>query len=382
MRSIRRRRLIHYYAKILVVVAFTFVLYGFFLYLYDSNKVLNPIDDFEQEEVDNESTNITTADEISDNSGSVDNTSNPTTDTTNQTSDNNNNNTKSKPKNNSNNTNSSNTNNNTNNSNNTNPSNTNNNTNNSTNSNSNQVVVNPPQDNNNEKVLTIDEINNNRRVELQNKYSVTIKYGSETEGYSVGNVYSYPIYDGNVISNVLQQLDACLALYPSGLFREIRDGGIPLTILLVSNYNDNLITGITVSNNSSATISIASAYPFGESFYHESYHYIERYLFKSGADFNTWDTLNPEGFVWNSINPELSYTNTYSPYASFVNNYAQTAAGEDRASTFEYMMASSKASCLNNGGTVWRKAKLMADKIDLILNTVRPDVVEYWERFL
>ena len=360
MRSIKRRRLIQYYAKILVVVAFTFVLYGFFLYLYDSSIKLDPIKDFEEEVVDNESTNITTVDEIDDNNSNVDNTSNPTTETTNNT---NSDSSKTKPKT---------------------KNNTNTNTNNGSNSNtpSSPVVDNTPPANNDEKVLTIDEINNNRRVELQNKYSISIKYGAETEGYSVGNVYSYPIYDGGVISNVLQQLDSCLALYPSGLFREIRDGGIPLTILLVNNYNDNLITGITVSNNTSATISIAAAYPFGESFYHESYHYIERYLFKRGADFNTWDTLNPEGFVWNSINPDLSYANTYSPYASFVNNYAQTAAGEDRASTFEYMMASSKASCLNNGGTVWRKAKLIADNIDLIINTVRPDVVEYWERFL
>ena len=46
------------------------------------------------------------------------------------------------------------------------------------------------------------------------------------------------------------------------------------------------------------------------------------------------------------------------------------------------MMAPSKASCLNNGNVVWKKAKLMSDTIDLVLSSVRPDVTEYWERYL
>ena len=169
--------------------------------------------------------------------------------------------------------------------------------------------------------------------------------------------------------------------YPKGLFKEIINGGIPLTIILIKSYSDSNITGITDSSYSYANISIATMYPFDESFYHESYHYIERYLFKNGANYNSWDSLLPLNFNWGTIDGSLSYSNTFSSDAFFVNNYAQTSASEDRASTFEYMMADTKASCLNVGNTIWKKAVYMSRTIDSVFDCVKPDVIEYWERF-
>ena len=232
------------------------------------------------------------------------------------------------------------------------------------------------------KPLTIEDINNNLRREIENTYSITIKYGAETQGYSVAGISTNPIYDSNVINNQLTRLKNCMSVYPRELFREIKNGGIPLTVMLINSYADNTITGVTDSSYNDAIISIAAVHPFEDSFFHESYHYIERYLFKKGANYNSWDSFNPADFAWGTINGSLSYSNTFSPYAPFVNNYAQSAAAEDRASTFEYMMASSKASCLNNSMTVWRKGKLLADTMDLVLSSVRPDVTEYWERYL
>ena len=46
------------------------------------------------------------------------------------------------------------------------------------------------------------------------------------------------------------------------------------------------------------------------------------------------------------------------------------------------MMASSKASCLNYGTTVWRKATVMKNTIEAVYNTVSPNEIEYWERYL
>ena len=142
------------------------------------------------------------------------------------------------------------------------------------------------------------------------------------------------------------------------------------------------MTGVTDSSYENAVISIAAIYPFAESFYHESYHYIERYMFKVGARFSSWGALNPEGFSYGSIYNKYSYVNTFLDTAPFVNNYSQTSDAEDRASTFEYMMASSKASCLNNGTTVWQKATYISRTIEASLDSVRPDTLEYWERYL
>ena len=214
-----------------------------------------------------------------------------------------------------------------------------------------------------------------------------MRYGKETNGYEVAGVTTTSIEDQNTVNEQLTKLKKTLEMYPKGLFTEIKNGGIPLTIILIKSYSEPTITGVTDSSYSYANISIASEHPFEESFFHESYHFIERYLFKRGATFNNWDSLNPEGFTYNSHstgNNELSYNHTYSQTAPFVNNYAQTAGAEDRASTFEYMMSSSKASCLNYGTIVWQKADNMAQTIRLILSSVQaiPKGQVTWEQYL
>lgn len=242
---------------------------------------------------------------------------------------------------------------------------------------------NPTQSAQEKAIATIEQTNNDIRKEIESTYGITVKYGMETSGYSVSGISTEVITDATVITNQLIRLKETLSLYPTGLFREIKNGGIPLTIMLIARYSESSVTGITDSSYTNAIISISADYSFEESFYHESYHYIERYLFKRGANYNSWDSINPPSFQgWGTIDGNLSYSNTFSQEAPFVNNYAQSAAVEDRASTFEYMMAPSKASCLNNGNVVWKKAKLMSDTIDLVLSSVRPDVTEYWERYL
>ena len=77
-----------------------------------------------------------------------------------------------------------------------------------------------------------------------------------------------------------------------------------------------------------------------------------------------------------------SFARTGAQNAYFVNDYAQVSADEDRASTFEYMMHSNKASCLNSGQPIWRKASVMSSSIDSVMNSVSPHTQEYWERHL
>lgn len=233
-------------------------------------------------------------------------------------------------------------------------------------------------------IYDVDEVNNNLRNSIQKKYDIIIKYGSETNGYEVGGLTTQSISDQNVINSSLNSLDKTLGLYPPNLFKEIKNGGIPLTIYLINNYSEDSVTGATDSNYSFADISIAVIYPIDETFFHESYHYIERYALKRGVSYNTasWNGYNPSGFTYGNINNTYSYKSTLLANSYFVNNYAQTSAEEDRASTFEYMMASSKASCLNNGMPVWKKATVMSLTIDSALDSVSPNNTEYWERFL
>ncbi len=231
-------------------------------------------------------------------------------------------------------------------------------------------------------VPSIDEANESLKRSIETTYGITIKYGRETYGYTVGGISTVPVENSTTINAALNRLKSAFSLYPSGFFTEIRNGGIPLSVILINSYSDESITGVTDSSYTYANISIALMHPFEDSFYHESYHYIERYLFKRGANYNSWNTLNPADFRYGTIINNYSYANTFSDSVPFVNNYAQTSDAEDRASTFEYMMAGSKASCLNYGRPVWYKASLIKNTIEAVFNTVSPNVVEYWERYV
>ena len=229
---------------------------------------------------------------------------------------------------------------------------------------------------------TLEQTNNTLRNNIQNNYGITIKYGMETAGYTVGGLSTNTINSASVVNTTLNKLNSALSLYPNGFFKEIKNGGIPLTLYLIDSYSEYGVTGVTDSNYSFANVSVAVAYPFEETFYHESYHYIERYIFKRGISFQSWEGYNPNGFRYGSLWRDQSFARTGAAGAYFVNDYAQTSAEEDRASTFEYMMQGSKPACLNRNMPVWNKASAISNAIDAALNTVNASTTEYWERHL
>ena len=243
-----------------------------------------------------------------------------------------------------------------------------------------EVVI----ENNNSEIIdpTIDvrNANNELRRSIEDKFGIVVKFGEETNGYSVGGMSTEIISDVYAQQTALTSLNNALSLYPSGFFQEIKNGGYPLTIYLIKRYSKGNVTGVTDSTYKRVLISVASDYSFSDTLHHELYHYIEKFIFSKGFRFTSWNTLNPTDFNYGVVNGTLSYSRTYSADSYFVNNYAQTDQFEDRASTFEYMMMPNKASCLNNGKTIWLKAKTMSEQIDFFLNSVSPDVTEYWER--
>lgn len=231
-------------------------------------------------------------------------------------------------------------------------------------------------------VKTTADVNAEIRANIQSRYGITVKYGSETAGYTVSGLTTQPMTDDTKINQVLNELNNNLAIYPNGFFQEMKNNSYTLTLYLIKRYSMNNVTGITDSTSKNVVISIATDYSFAESLHHEVYHFIEKYLFYKGARYTTWNTLNPNDFKYGSSNNKLSYNITYSPTSYFVNNYAQTDEYEDRASTFEYMTATSEASCLQTGTPIWLKSKYISEQIEAVFQTVSPQVTEYWERYV
>ncbi|MBQ6476932.1 MAG: hypothetical protein IJI43_00625 [Bacilli bacterium] len=225
------------------------------------------------------------------------------------------------------------------------------------------------------------DVNNAARISLENQYNINILYGKETNGYVVGGMNTIALSDTNRIARAINSLRICLSRYPANIFRETTSV-YPLNIYLIDKFSTNNVTGVTDSTTRTVSISIATAYSFDVSLHHEMFHYLEHYIFYKGGSYNTWNSLNPTGFTYGNVNSNWAFSKTQSPDAYFVNDYAMYSDAEDRASTFEYMTAGYKASCLNNGKPVYKKAKYMAQTMEYYLNSVSPSVTEYWERYL
>lgn len=229
---------------------------------------------------------------------------------------------------------------------------------------------------------SIETTNDNLRKNIESKYKITIRYGVETNGYTVAGLSTEYLTDANRINQLLSELNYNLSLYPPDFLNETRQGGYTLTIYLIKRYSQDNVTGITDSTTKNVVISLATDYSYIESMHHELYHYIEKYMYQRGANYTTWNSLNPPGFNYGSENTSLSYANTKNANAFFVNTYAQTDQFEDRASTFEYMMSQNEENCLQTGTIIWKKAKYICEQIDAVFQSATPSTIEYWERFI
>ena len=220
------------------------------------------------------------------------------------------------------------------------------------------------------------------RKSIEDTYGVKVFYGNETSGYSVGGMSTTVIPDSS-ISSALTQLNDALATYPVGFFQEFLNKNINVNVYLIKNYSANNVTGVTDTSFKRINISIAMDFPFNESFHHEVLHAIEYYIERAGGKFTSWNSFNPADFSYGSENKDYSYSVTGEASSYFVNNYAQVSQSEDRASTFEYMTASKRYSCFDSHGyPIWKKSDYLSRMIDTYFNTVTPEVIDYWERYV
>ena len=238
--------------------------------------------------------------------------------------------------------------------------------------------INPSTSNNN----IIDE-NDVLRRSIEDTYGIKVKYGDEISNYQAGSMNVTPILDKDIIKSGLEQLKETLSLYPQDFFREFLNENLNLEVFLIKNYSKDNVTGVTDLFGNRVIVSIAMDYPFFESFNHEIYHYIEHFIVRKQGEFSAWNMYNPNDFSYGTVNSNYSYTKTQKADSVFVNNYAQTNPYEDRASTFEYMMASNKIPCFNSTTyPIWKKSSYMALMIDTYFDTVSPSIIDYWERFI
>ena len=86
-------------------------------------------------------------------------------------------------------------------------------------------------------MVVIDE-NDNLRNAIESKYGISIKYGSETEGYKVDTLSTVSLVDKEEINKALIDMQNTINLFPNDLFWELKNNGYPLTIYLIKNYSN------------------------------------------------------------------------------------------------------------------------------------------------
>ena len=194
---------------------------------------------------------------------------------------------------------------------------------------------------------SIETTNDNLRKSIENTYGITVRYGVETNGYTIAGLSTVRLTDSNRINQLLNELNSNLALYPAGFFNETKQAGYTLTIYLIKQYSQANVTGITDSTTKNILISLATDYSFTESLHHEIYHYIEKYMYAKGANYTTWNTLNPIGFNYGETNNSYSFASTGSPTGS-----SNTVFTETELSNFSFTVLSVELVCSNSSRTV------------------------------
>ena len=221
------------------------------------------------------------------------------------------------------------------------------------------------------------------RKRIGQSYGVPISYGDEIKNYTVGGMSVTPITDEEDVEAALEEIDELLGLYPDGFFDEFSTAGMSLEIYLIKKYSTANVTGVTDRVGGHAIISVATDFPMPETLHHEILHYTEAYIKARGGSFRNWGNYNPSDFTYGTVNSTYSYAATGRANSYFVNNYAQTAATEDRASTFEYMTAKIRYSCYDSATyPIWKKSNYMANVIETYFNTVSPNNVDFWEEYI
>ena len=237
-----------------------------------------------------------------------------------------------------------------------------------------------------EEELPFNVRNDNKRKELNEKYGISIYYGNEYPNYTVVADSLVPLSDEASVMGSLNRLERLLLKYPDNLFKEMRDNGFPVQILLVKDFEgiDNLL-GVTDSRSlDHAIITTKYTSKFEYTFNHEMMHYLDHYMMiKKGLKVESfWNALNPPdfkyGYAYDSI---YEYDKKETDY--FMTLYSETFYMEDRAEVFAAMMETNinTYKCFKSGNPLNNKASRISGELNSYFTSFKNNPNDYFDRF-
>lgn len=244
--------------------------------------------------------------------------------------------------------------------------------------------------------------------DIEEKYDIRIVYKDLPE-----KKIHYYITQDNKINHIYKMLDglsATLDNYPDGFFRELKKGWIDeLTFYITYDLEGDDSTYFKIVNGVAGYVSdygtgiillksrwIENGYEDGPESYkativHEISHIIDQRVARDNKSFESeWIKMNPKGFSYSEkyysadgVVQDREYT-TFKGIESayFINSYAKTAATEDRAVLWEYLMRDDKAKMCYKGPIIRQKVEFYFQQVRKCLETDAWPEETDWERRL
>ena len=252
---------------------------------------------------------------------------------------------------------------------------------------------------------------------LEEQYGVEILISNQCKPYknAVGHLYDTTdemTYDGEnfanekeCLDNALTELEATLARYPEGMFRQMKDceGNGGMRFLLTGSLNESFI-GYGLRGRGWYTVLMNVAYPTDELqglYAHEVWHCIEYWIndhsrFASAFSLDNWNAFNPAAGLYSGHPENVVDNNAYTFFAErnpdrvyFVDNYGRTNPQEDRARIMEYAVPDEAADLpdvFSNCPHLRAKLQTMCTVIRSAFDSKKYDTDEWtnvsWERHL
>lgn len=244
------------------------------------------------------------------------------------------------------------------------------------------------------KEKTTKEKNDDLITQIYNTYGFKVDYGEGTYCW-----YDYKsctvLYDEEKANTALTTLLTGLNIFPQNFFRTFQ-GNNGYRIDLFENIPGDVsgLASYEMPGDNRILLDVNQGF-LNRLFYHETWHIMEKYIEDNNV-WSGWTSLNPSGFIYEQ-NPDDSYTvtecipkqqgfnyvtvcNKPTNQIAFISVYAKTNERDDRAELFaDLMFRAYKKDYMNSGFGVNEKAKYMAN----VIRQYFPNSVgAHWERFI
>ena len=227
--------------------------------------------------------------------------------------------------------------------------------------------------------------------ELSQKHGITILIGQEAAAVEPWDYSFQPEQDQKLMLDALTLLDECLKNYPEGMLDVLsRDcGGISVCLVKEIRGKENtgsldMAKGLQFRDQEGRCY-LMLAQDLEYTLYHELCHVIEDFVLPRSAAWDSWESLNPEGFSYdldlqkNNLRDEKQYLNDGS--RAFIDTYSMSFPQEDRARIMEYAMTSGNED-LFSFPVMQKKLSILTQGIREAFGLLDSPEIFRWEQYL